>query len=192
MDKDKSKNLPGKLYLFCWICFLTGTFLLSAGLGLMFGESNTAARFIVRAPVFAAPISDAPLSPQRIIDLVNQKRVEEKLPPLTRDKNLDFVAYIRAVNIMKNGDFSHEATKSQGLTFTNVADRLLTPYKGIAENLALGYFDGEEKTLVNAWLNSQGHREVLLGNYNKVGVFTLNGDFNGVPSIVIVWVSALK
>ncbi len=163
--------------------------MLSAGLGLMFGESDTAARFIARAPVFAAPVSNAPLSPQRIIDLVNQKRIEDGLEPLTRDPALDFVAYIRTVNIIKNGDFSHEASKSQGLTFTNVADRLLTPYQSIAENLALGYFDGEEQTLVNAWLDSPHHREVLLGDYGKVGVFALNGNFNGVSDIVTVWVT---
>lgn len=173
-----------------FLCFILGVFFLFAGLGLMFGGSDTAARFIARTPVFTAPVSNAPLSPGRIIELVNQKRAEEKLPLLTRSSNLDFVAYIRAVNIIKNGDFSHEANKSRGLTFTNVADRLLTQYKEIGENLALGDFDGEEKTLVNAWLDSPHHREVLLGNYNKVGVFTLNGDFNRVPSIVTVWITA--
>lgn len=155
----------------------------------MFGKSDTAAGFLARAPVFDTPVSLAPLSTERIIELVNQKRAEDKLPLLTRDPALDFAAYIRAVNIIKNGDFSHEASKSQGLTFTNVADRLLTPYRSVAENLALGDFDGEEKTLVNAWLDSPHHREVLLGDYNKVGVFTLNGNFNGVSSIVTVWIT---
>lgn len=185
----RSKKHNHITYFLVLVCFILGTFFLSAGLGLVFGESDIAVKSIARTPVFAAPVSNAPLSPGRIIELVNQKRAEEKLSLLIRSSNLDFVAYIRAVNIIKNGDFSHEASKSQGLTFINVADRLLTPYQSIAENLALGYFDGEEQTLVNAWLDSPHHKEVLLGNYNLVGVFTLNGNFNGVPSMATVWVT---
>jgi uncharacterized protein YkwD len=177
---------------FCLVCFILGVFLLSVGFGLMFGESDAASKFIARAPVFAAPVSNAPLSPQKIIDLVNLARSDLGLKPLERDPALDFIAYIRTENIMANGDFSHEANKSGNLTYNKIADRLLMQYKEIGENLALGDFDGEEKTLVNAWLNSRGHREVLLGNYGLVGVFTLSGDFNGAPSIVTVWVSALE
>ncbi len=175
-----------------FLCFTLGIFLMSAGLGLIFGQSDTAISLITHAPIFNPPVSQTPLSPGRIIELVNQKRAEEDLPQLVRDPSLDFVAYIRAVNIIKNSDFSHEAAKSGGLTFNNVADRLLAQYQFIGENLALGDFDGEEKTLVTAWLDSSVHKEIILGNYDKVGVFTINGEFNGVPSLVTVWITVKK
>jgi uncharacterized protein YkwD len=41
-------------------------------------------------------------------------------------------------------------------------------FSGVAENLALGYTTGAG--VVDGWMNSQGHRENLLGSYTTMGV----------------------
>lgn len=162
---------------------------MSAGFGLSLGQSNLMADIAIQTPIFKASLSDAPLSGSRVLELINKEREKEDLQPLVRNAGLDFVAYIRATNIMANGDFSHEATKSAGLIYTSVADRLLIQYRNIGENLALGDFDGEEATLVKAWIDSPGHREVVLGDYNKAGIYISLGKFNGIQTEVTVFIA---
>ena len=163
---------------------------MSAGFGLSFGQSDFIANIASQTPIFKAPVSDAPLSGSRVLELINKEREKEDLLPLVRNPGLNFVAYIRAKNIMANGDFSHEATKSAGLIYTNVANRLLIQYQNIGENLALGDFDGEEATLVKAWMDSPGHREVILGDYNKAGIYIFLGRFNNTQTEVTVLIAA--
>ena len=165
---------------------------MSAGFGLSFGQSGSLVKIAIQTPIFKAPLSDAPLSGSRVLKLINEEREKEDLQPLIRNAGLDFVAYIRAKNIMANGDFSHEATKSAGLVYTNVANRLLIQYQKIGENLALGDFDGEEATLIKAWMDSPSHRETILGDYNRAGIYVLLGKFNGVQTQVIVLVAAKR
>lgn len=189
-NMDNRPPAINRSYLLCLILFTLGIFLMSAGFGLSLGQSDLIANIAIQTPIFKAPLSDAPLSGSQVLELINKEREKENLQPLKRDPGLDFVAYIRAKNIMANGDFSHEATKSAGLIYTSVADRLLIQYKNIGENLALGNFDGEEKTLVKAWMDSPGHREVILGNYSKAGIYILLGKFNGVQTEVTVLIAA--
>lgn len=183
------KKLRNRGYFLFLISFTLGILFICVGLGFIFGNFGIATSFVTQTPIFNPPISDASLSDSRVLELINKEREKENLKSLEKDAGLSFVAYIRAKNIMANGDFSHEATKSAGLIYSSVADRLLISYKKIGENLAMGDFNGEETTLVRAWMESPKHRKVILGDCNKVGIYILLGKFNSIQTEVIVLIA---
>jgi len=57
------------------------------------------------------------------------------------------------------------------------AEKLISPFHGMAENVAYGADSGKE--VVSLWQNSNGHRRNILGNYKYTGIGTAR-DRHGV------------
>ncbi len=99
---------------------------------------------------------------QGILDLVNDHRSSIGLNPLIMDQSyasayaVDHTDYMIAMSQINHDNFHirSKALKDRG------AER-------VGENVAYGYDDAE--SVVNSWLNSPAHKEIIEGNYTHSG-----------------------
>lgn len=103
---------------------------------------------------------------QQVIDLTNEQRRQNGLQPLQVDAQLNHVAQKKSEDMRQNGYFSH-TSPTYGSPFDMMRDFGVT-YQSAAENIAQGQRTPQQ--VVQAWMNSQGHRENILGNYTHIGV----------------------
>ena len=107
-----------------------------------------------------------------VIRLVNEIRAERGLSQLKADWELSRVARIKSQDMKDNNYFSH-TSPVYGSPF-NMMKSFGISYRSAAENIARG-----QKTpgaVVNAWMNSSGHRANILNpSYNKIGVGYVEG-----------------
>ncbi len=102
---------------------------------------------------------------QKVIDLVNAEREKAGVAPLTRDPGLCSAAGVRARELASS--FSH--TRPDGRGYETAVDDAGVSYRGVGENVAMGYCSAEE--VVSGWMGSEGHRgNILLSNYTSIGV----------------------
>ncbi|MDD2217900.1 MAG: CAP domain-containing protein [Eubacteriales bacterium] len=117
-------------------------------------ETNT-------TPVVAA--SEA----QQVTNIVNKERAAAGLASLTLDASLSKVAQAKAEDMAKNGYFSH-TSPTYGSPF-DMMKSFGVKYSAAGENIAKGQRSAD--SVMNAWMNSSGHRaNILNGNYEKIGV----------------------
>lgn len=110
---------------------------------------------------------------QTILKLMNQKRVEAGLQPLTMDNTLLSVARYKSDHMIQNNYFDH--TNPDGTKWTTWLKALGYNYTATAENIAYNSYDPVE--LFNQWWNSSGHRQNMMNpSYTKVGVGVLYGN----------------
>lgn len=108
----------------------------------------------------------------QVLKLVNQERAKAGLPALTTNKTLQAAANKRAQEIKQS--FSH--TRPNGSSPFTVLNEYGISYKSAGENIAYGQKTPE--AVMNAWMNSSGHRANILKNgFGKVGigVYKVNG-----------------
>ena len=102
---------------------------------------------------------------EQVVALVNIERAKVGLPALTMSEDLNRAAQIRAKEIVQS--FSH--TRPNGSSFSSVLKENGISYRGAGENIAWGQRTPE--AVVNAWMNSAGHRANILNkNYTTIGV----------------------
>lgn len=104
---------------------------------------------------------------KEVVRLVNEIRVQNGLKALTEDWELSRVARFKSQDMKDNNYFSHtspvygspsQMIKSFGLS-----------YRRTGENIAKG--QATPQAVVNAWMNSSGHRaNILNASYTKIGV----------------------
>ncbi|MBO5954220.1 MAG: SafA/ExsA family spore coat assembly protein [Oscillospiraceae bacterium] len=104
---------------------------------------------------------------REVVRLVNNIRAENGLSALTYDWELTRVARVKSQDMKDNRYFAHnspvygtpyEMMRSFGITF-----------RSAGENIAKGY--ASPQTVVNAWMNSPGHRaNILNASYTHIGV----------------------
>jgi uncharacterized protein YkwD len=101
---------------------------------------------------------------KEVFRLTNLERVNAGLPALTYNSVLEKGAMIRSNEIIKS--FSH--TRPDGSRFYTVFDDTYS-FRMIGENLAAGYTSAS--SVVNAWMNSEGHRaNILKDGYTQIGI----------------------
>ena len=83
------------------------------------------------------------------------------------DTQLSQVAQTKSQDMQKNGYFSH-TSPTYGSPFDMMRDFGVS-YRTAGENIAQGQRTPQE--VVNAWMNSAGHRQnILNGNFTHIGV----------------------
>ena len=112
---------------------------------------------------------------QEVIRLVNEERAKYGLDPLTYDWELSRVARYKSQDMKDNNYFSH-TSPTYGSPFQMMKTFGIT-YKSAGENIARG-----QKTpaaVVNAWMNSSGHRaNILSTSYTHIGVgYVADGNY---------------
>ena len=104
---------------------------------------------------------------QQVIDLTNQQRAKNGLPALKADTQLSGVAQKKSQDMAQNNYFSH-TSPTYGSPFDMMRDFGVS-YKSAGENIAQGQRTPQE--VVNAWMNSEGHRKnILSNNFTHIGV----------------------
>ncbi|HJV31178.1 MAG TPA: CAP domain-containing protein [Bacillales bacterium] len=111
----------------------------------------------------------------QVIDLTNAERKKNGLPPLKADASLSKVAQTKSNDMESKHYFSH-TSPTYGSPFDMMRDFGVT-YRTAGENIAMGQPTAQQ--VVNAWMNSEGHRKNILSpNYTNIGVgFTQTGNY---------------
>ena len=110
-----------------------------------------------------------------VIRLVNEIRVKNGLNTLTADWQLCRVARYKSQDMKDNNYFSHNSPV-YGSPFDMIKNFGIS-YRSAAENIAKG--QKTPQAVVNAWMNSSGHRaNILNSSYKKIGVgYVASGNY---------------
>ena len=166
-NNHKAKILHPSTLAVLVALFLIGQFLL-----------NFSALFIPSVLGFASNIT-----PEQVIELTNQKRIENGLEPLRNNPKLNEAAQRKAGDMFAFDYWAHQSPsgRSPWSFFHEVGYRYL--YAG--ENLARDFMDAG--SVVEAWMNSPTHRDNILNSkYQEIGLAVVNGTLNGVETTLVV------
>ena len=104
---------------------------------------------------------------QQVVELTNQERAKNGLPALKLDAELSKVARDKSKDMQTKNYFSH-TSPTYGSPF-DMMKAYGVSYKAAGENIAMGQRSPEE--VVQAWMNSQGHRENIMNpSFTHIGV----------------------
>ncbi|MFB4164356.1 CAP domain-containing protein [Alteribacillus sp. JSM 102045] len=95
---------------------------------------------------------------QQVIELTNQEREKNGLSPLEADSQVAEAAQAKSEDMAENNYFAHNSP-TYGSPF-NMLNDFGVDYTAAAENIAAGQQTPEE--VVQAWMNSEGHRKNIL------------------------------
>lgn len=113
-------------------------------------------------------VADAVLQYEsEVIRLVNQVRAENGLKALSPNWELSRVARYKSEDMARNGYFSH-TSPTYGTPFQMIRAFGLS-FRSAGENIAYG--QRTPAAVVDAWMNSSGHRaNILSASYTQIGV----------------------
>lgn len=119
-----------------------------------------------KAATTASPSANVSFE-EKVAQLVNIEREKNGLQPLTFDSSISNVARAKSKDMADNNYFAHQSP-----TYGSAGDMLSNfgiKWSAWGENIASGQDTPEE--VVNAWMNSEGHRaNILSPNFGKIGV----------------------
>ncbi|ART78079.1 hypothetical protein B4U37_19440 [Sutcliffiella horikoshii] len=104
---------------------------------------------------------------RKVIELVNVERTKHGVPPLSTHIQLSLVAREKSLD-MKENEYFHHTSPVYGSPF-DMMNHFNIEYTIGAENIARGHVSPEQ--VVNAWMNSDGHRlNILNPDLTHIGV----------------------
>ncbi len=112
---------------------------------------------------------------KEVVRLVNEIRVQNGLKELTYNWELSRVARYKSQDMKDNRYFSH-TSPVYGTPFQMMKDFGIT-YRSAGENIARG--QRSPQAVVNAWMNSSGHRaNILSTSFTQIGVgYVADGNY---------------
>ncbi len=109
---------------------------------------------------------DSTMQEQKLLNLLNEDRARNGLPPLTLDPELSRLAELKSSDMNSNHYFAHESP-TYG-TASQMLDTFHYDYQGVGENIA---HHGNVEKAEAAFMSSDGHRRNILGSqWSKVGL----------------------
>ena len=109
---------------------------------------------------------------KKVAELVNEIRAEYGLSSLKLNTELCDVARAKSQDMKDKNYFSHTSP-----TYGSPFDMMKTfgiSYRTAGENIAMGYSTPEK--VVDAWMNSEGHRaNILNASYKEIGIGYVSG-----------------
>ncbi|MFQ5452375.1 MAG: CAP domain-containing protein [Candidatus Paceibacterota bacterium] len=123
------------------------------------------------------------ITTERLFELTNKQRVANGLSPLKYNEQLAAAARNKARDMFEKDYWAHYA--QDGTTPWSFILAAGYKYKSAGENLAHGFLFSDQ--VVEAWMQSQTHRENLLrANYQDIGFAIVNGTLKGEPTTLVV------
>lgn len=112
---------------------------------------------------------------REVIRLVNEQRANYGLQPLTENWELSRVARYKSQDMVDNRYFSH-TSPTYGSPFQMIKAFGLS-FRTAGENIAYG--QRTPQAVVNAWMNSSGHRaNILNSSFTQIGVgYVADGNY---------------
>lgn len=124
----------------------------------------------------------ANISPDRLIELTNERRQEQGLGPLQINNLLVEAASQKASLMFTFGCWAHNCNGQTPWSFFKTVGY---DYLYAGENLAKDF--GDSESLVSAWTASPSHRDnILNSNYNEIGIAVVDGTLNGEETTLVV------
>lgn len=132
------------------------------------------ATFVVRAEAYEpGKTPEPPVETEEnsiileVVKFTNNERAKHGLAPLEVHDELMNSAQIKSDDMSTNDYFSHQSP-TYGSPF-DLMKKLGITYRAAGENIAMGQRTAEE--VVEAWMNSEGHRaNILNSNFTHIGV----------------------
>lgn len=106
-----------------------------------------------------------------IMELLNNHRLSIGLDPLNSMSTIKSQAFGHTDYMIDKSQVSHDNFLSRKASLSNSVGAT-----SVAENVAYAYSSSE--SVVNAWLNSEGHRTIIEGDYTNFDI-SANKDENG-------------
>ena len=123
------------------------------------------------------------ITSEQLLTLVNQKRLENGLPPLSFSPELATAARNKANDMLLKNYWAHNSP--DGRTPWEFLKEAGYNYVYAGENLARGFNTSLDVT--NGWMASPTHRaNVLSPNYSDVGFAVVTGNLNGEETVLVV------
>ncbi|MFJ8258140.1 CAP domain-containing protein [Peribacillus asahii] len=112
---------------------------------------------------------------KKVVELTNAERAKQGLAPLTLDTELSKVARAKSQDMKDKNYFDHNSP-TYGSPFDMMKSFGIS-YKSAGENIAQGQTTPEQ--VVQAWMNSQGHREnIMNSSFTHIGVgYVASGNY---------------
>lgn len=125
----------------------------------------------------------ANISPEEVIRLTNEKRVQAGLTPLNYSPILSQSAQAKGADMLNKSYWAHVAPDgTQPWKFFTDAGY---QYRYAGENLARDF--SNPSSAVDAWMASPSHKENMLSSkYKEIGVAVVEGNLAGVDTTIIV------
>lgn len=129
-------------------------------------SSSAPASAVSSAPA-AANTSGLSASESAVVTLVNQQRAANGLPALTVNSALSHMARLKSQDMINNNYFSHQSP-TYGSPF-DMMKQFGISFTAAGENIAYG--QPTAQAVMDAWMNSPGHRaNILNSSYTQIGV----------------------
>lgn len=123
------------------------------------------------------------ISANEVISLSNQQRASNGIGALTYNGQLAQAAYAKAQDMFTKDYWSHYNPEGQGPAYFIASSGY--NYSTGGENLAKDF--NTSAGVVNAWMNSAGHRaNILKAAYVHTGVAVVDGNFQGTDTTLVV------
>ncbi|ADU27707.1 CAP domain-containing protein [Ethanoligenens harbinense] len=128
-------------------------------------SSSAAASAVSSVP--AADASGLSAAESQVVTLVNQQRAANGLAPLTVNSALANMARLKSQDMIDNHYFSHQSP-TYGSPF-DMMKQFGISFTAAGENIAYG--QPTAQAVMDAWMNSPGHRaNILNSSYTQIGV----------------------
>lgn len=142
-------------------------------------QLKTINKKVVAPPPLRGPTKEVEteLTASGTIKATNEERTQRGLSALSTNDKLTRAAQRKVDDMFEKQYFAHESPTGKGAG--DLAKNAGYEYTLVGENLALGNYEGD-KALVEAWMNSPGHREnILTKKYTEIGVAVGRGTYEG-------------
>jgi len=117
------------------------------------------------------------LSIDGVLEWTNTHRKEGELDALSINAELNSAAKTKLDDMFARQYFEHVSPDGEGPS--DIVETAGYDYIAVGENLALGNYD-DDKALVQAWMDSPGHRANILGaDFTEIGIAVGKGTFEG-------------
>lgn len=131
----------------------------------------------------------ADITKTALVQMANDERARQSLPPLAENPVLERAAYMKALDMAQNGYFNH--VSPSGVSPWHWLDQAGYGYKYAGENLAIGFVDSSE--VQSAWVASPTHQANIVNNkYKEIGIAVLKANFQGNPATIVVQMFGTK
>lgn len=126
---------------------------------------------------------DSSIDQKNVIELTNEQRAKNGLPPLSENLSLDKAAQAKAANMFSENYWAHFAPS--GKTPWDFIQGSGYRFSYAGENLAKNFYTSDE--VVAAWMNSSSHKENIMNpKYKEVGIAVVDGVLNGQKTTLVV------
>lgn len=120
---------------------------------------------------------------EKIVELVNQERIQNSLVPLNMSSELSTAATQKAADMFTKNYWAH--ISPTGVSPWQFISSSGYSYIYAGENLAKSFNNSEE--VVRAWMNSPTHRaNIMKPEYTDIGISVMNGILSGEETTLVV------